>query len=152
MKILNLTEGSFPINLEYEINSIDVPNIGKLKRNISVNLSISKVSKNLLKSDGNIQGIFEDTCQNCLEKTKIELSSDINVTLKDLQELDLDSSDQDQTHYQDIEYFDLQKFIEEEIALNYPDIVKCNTNCLKEDKSFKEKKNLPFKKIRDLID
>ena len=152
MKILNLTEGSFPINLEYEINSIDVPNIGKLKRNINVNLSISKVSKNLLKSDGNIQGIFEDTCQNCLEKTNIELSSDINVTLKDLQELDLDSSDQDQTHYQDIEYFDLQKFIEEEIALNYPDIVKCNTNCLKEDKSFKEKKNLPFKKIRDLID
>ena len=152
MKILNLTEGSFPINLEYEINSIDVPNIGKLKRNIRVNLSISKVSKNLLKSDGNIQGIFEDTCQNCLEKTNIELSSDINVTLKDLQELDLDSSDQDQTHYQDIEYFDLQKFIEEEIALNYPDIVKCNTNCLKEDKSFKEKKNLPFKKIRDLID
>jgi uncharacterized metal-binding protein YceD (DUF177 family) len=152
MKILNLTEGAFPINLEYEIDSIDVPNIGKLKRNISVNLSISKVSKNLLKSDGNIQGIFEDTCQNCLEKTNIELSSDINVTLKDLQELDLDSSDQDQTHYQDIEYFDLQKFIEEEIALNYPDIVKCNTNCLKEDKSFKEKKNLPFKKIRDLID
>ena len=152
MKILNLTEGSFPINLEYEINSIDVPNIGKLKRNLSINLSISKVSKNLLKGDGNIQGIFEDTCQNCLEKTNIELSSDINVTLKDLQELDLDSSDQDQTHYQDIEYFDLQKFIEEEIALNYPDIVKCNTNCLKEDKSFKEKKNLPFKKIRDLID
>ena len=152
MKILNLTEGSFPINLEYEIKSIDVPNIGKLKRNINVNLSISKVSKNLLKSDGNIQGMFEDTCQNCLEKTNIELSSDINVTLKDLQELDLDSSDQDQTHYQDIEYFDLQKFIEEEIALNYPDIVKCNTNCLKEDKSFKEKKNLPFKKIRDLID
>jgi uncharacterized metal-binding protein YceD (DUF177 family) len=152
MKILNLTEGSFPINLEYEINSIDVPNIGKLKRNINVNLSISKVSKNLLKGDGNIQGIFEDTCQNCLEKTNIELSSDINVTLKDLQELDLDSSDQDQTHYQDIEYFDLQKFIEEEIALNYPDIVKCNTNCLKEDNSFKEKKNLPFKKIRDLID
>ena len=152
MKILNLTEGSFPINLEYEIDSIDVPNIGKLKKNISVNLSISKVSKNLLKSDGNIQGIFEDTCQNCLEKTNIELSSDINVTLKDLQELDLDSSDQDQTHYQDIEYFDLQKFIEEEIALNYPDIVKCNTNCLKEDNSFKDKKNLPFKKIRDLID
>ena len=152
MKILNLTEGSFPINLEYEIDSIDVPNIGKLKRNISVNLSISKVSKNLLKSDGNIQGIFEDTCQNCLEKTNIELSSDINVTLKDLHELDLDSSDQDQTHYQNIEYFDLQKFIEEEIALNYPDIVKCNTNCLKEDNSFKEKKNLPFKKIRDLID
>ena len=152
MKILNLTEGSFPINLEYEINSIDVPNIGKLKRNINVNLSISKVSKNLLKGDGNIQGIFEDTCQNCLVKTNIELSSDINVTLKDLQELDLDSSDQDQTHYQDIEYFDLQKFIEEEIALNYPDIVKCNTNCLKEDNSFKKKKNLPFKKIRDLID
>ena len=152
MKILNLTEGSFPINLEYEIKSIDVPNIGKLKRNINVNLSISKVSKNLLKSDGNIQGIFEDTCQNCLEKTNIELSSDINVTLKDLQELDLDSSDQDQTHYQNIEYFDLQKFIEEEIALNYPDIVKCNANCLKEDNGFKEKKNLPFKKIRDLID
>ena len=152
MKILNLTEGSFPINLEYEIDSIDVPNIGKLKRNISVNLSISKVSKNLLKSDGNIQGIFEDTCQNCLEKTNIELSSDINVTLKDLHELDLDSSDQDQTHYQDIEYFDLQKFIEEEIALNYPDIVKCEESCIEDNESLKQEKNFPFKKIRDLID
>ena len=152
MKILNLTEGSFPINLEYEIDSIDVPNIGKLKRNISVNLSISKVSKNLLKSDGNIQGIFEDTCQNCLEKTNIELSSDINVTLKDLQELDLDSSDQDQTHYQNIEYFDLQKFIEEEIALNYPDIVKCEESCIEDNESLKQEKNFPFKKIRDLID
>ena len=29
MKFLNLTEGTFPINLAFEIESLDVPNIGK---------------------------------------------------------------------------------------------------------------------------
>ena len=66
MKFLNLTEGTFPINLAFEIESLDVPNIGKLKGSIEVDLSIMRVSKNLLKSDGNIKGIFMDICLSCL--------------------------------------------------------------------------------------
>ena len=38
MKILNLTEGSFPINLSYELESIDVPKIGSLIGNLEVKL------------------------------------------------------------------------------------------------------------------
>ena len=152
MKFLNLTEGTFPINLAFEIESLDDTNIGKLKGSIEVDLSIMRVSKNLLKRDGNIKGIFMDICQSCLKETDTYLKSKINVTLKDIDEVYSDSSDQDQTHYQDLEYFNLQHFIEEEVALNYPDIVKCSSDCLEEEEITLKEKNLPFKKIRDLID
>ena len=63
-----------------------------------------------------------------------------------------DDSSQDQTHYQNLEYFDVKQLIQEEVSLNYPNIVKCEDNCLKINSIEKEEKNLPFKKIRDLID
>jgi hypothetical protein len=74
------------------------------------------------------------------------------VTFKDISELHLDTSDQDQTHYQDLEYFNIETFLDEEIGLIYPDIVKCNDICIDEDTDLIEEKNLPFKKIRDLMD
>ena len=82
----------------------------------------------------------------------MDLSSKIDVAFKDISELLLDSSDQDQTHYQDLEYFNIETFLDEEIGLVYPDIVKCNDNCIDEDIDLVEEKNLPFKKIRDLIE
>ena len=42
--------------------------------------------------------------------------------------------------------------IEEELAIIYPDIVKCTNDCLEEPQSEEQEKNLPFKKIRDLIE
>ncbi len=152
MKILNLTEGSFPINLSYKLESIDVPKIGSLIGNLEVKLRILRISNNLLKCDGSIKGDFTDICQNCLQETILNIFSEIDVTLKDLNEIHSDSSEQDQTHYQDLEYFNLQKFIEEETGLNYPDIVKCEESCIEENESLKQEKNFPFKKIRDLID
>ena len=44
------------------------------------------------------------------------------------------------------------RFIEEEVAIIYPDIVKCNKDCLEEPHPEEQEKNLPFKKIRDLIE
>lgn len=152
MKILNLNEGSFPIKLSFELENHNVPNIGKLINNLSVEAQILKVSKNLYKCDGNIEGNFLDTCQNCLKDTEIKISNNINVTIKDSAEIHIDSSDQDQTHYQELEYFDLYSFIEEEVAIIYPDIVKCNNDCLEEPHPEEKEKNLPFKKIRDLIE
>ena len=111
MKILNLTEGSFPINLSYKLESIDVPKIGILIGNLEVKLRILRISNNLLKCDGSIKGDFTDICQNCLKDTILNIFSEIDVTLKDLNEIHSDSSEQDQTHYQDLEYFNLQKFI-----------------------------------------
>ena len=152
MKILNLNEGSFPIEMNLKLNSIDVPDVGTLKDTLDVGLKISKLSSNLLKCDGYISAKFIDTCQYCLENTKVLIDGSIDVTIKDIKELHADSSEQDQTHYQDLDYFNIDNLIEEELALIYPDIVKCYRKCLEKEDTFIEEKNLPFKKIRDLID
>ena len=152
MKILNLNEGSFPINFSIKLETVDVPNIGKLQKDLLIEAEIQKISKDLYRCAGHMTGHFNDTCQNCLKDTEVEVSNDINVTIKDLTEMHHDSSEQDQTHYQDLEYFDLHRFIEEELAIIYPDIVKCSENCLEGEISRGKEKNLPFKKIRDLIE
>jgi len=152
MKILNLNEGSFPVKLRMELDKLSVPEIGKLATNLTIEAKISKISKNILKCDGKLDGVFIDICQNCLKETEVNLSNQIEVAIKDIKELLNDTSDQDQTHYQDLEYFNIESFIEEEVALIYPNIVKCSEDCITEVDDHEEKKNLPFKKIRDLID
>ena len=152
MKILNLNEGAFPIEMNLNLNSIDVPDVGNLKDTLDIKLKISKLSLNLLKCDGYISAKFIDTCQYCLKNTEVLIDGSIDVTIKDIKELHADSSEQDQTHYQDLEYFNIDNLIEEELALVYPDIVKCDRNCLEKEGMLTEEKNLPFKKIRDLID
>ena len=152
MKILNLNEGSFPIEMDLNLNSIDVPDVGTLKDTLNIKLKISKLSLNLLKCDGYISAKFIDTCQYCLKNTEVLIDGSIDVTIKDIKELHADSSEQDQTHYQDLEYFNIDNLIEEELALIYPDIVKCDRKCLEKEETLIEEKNLPFKKIRDLID
>ena len=152
MKILNLNEGSFPIEMDLNLNSIDVPDVGILKDTLNVELKISKLSLNLLKCDGYISAKFTDTCQNCLADTEVHIEGSVDITIKDIKELYADSSEQDQTHYQDLEYFNIDNLIEEELALIYPDIVKCDRKCLDKEDTLIEEKNLPFKKIRDLID
>ena len=152
MKILNLNEGSFPIEMDLNINTIDVPDVGTLKNTLDIKLKISKLSLNLLKCDGYISAKFIDTCQYCLKNTEVLIDGYVDVTIKDIKELHADTSEQDQTHYQDLEYFNIDNLIEEELALVYPDIVKCDRNCLEKEDTLIEEKNLPFKKIRDLID
>ena len=152
MKILNLNEGSFPIELSMVLDELDIPNFGKLINNLKFEAEINKISKNLYKCDGTISGDFSDQCQNCLNLTTVEISSLINVAIKDIAELHLDSSEQDQTHYQDLEYFNIQMLIEEEIVIAYPDIVKCDKDCLENNDIEHEEKNFPFKKIRDLME
>ena len=103
MKILNLNEGSFPIEMDLNLNSIDVPDVGTLKDTLDIKLKISKLSLNLLKCDGYISAKFIDTCQNCLKDTEVLIDGSVDVTIKDIKELHADSSEQDQTHYQDLE-------------------------------------------------
>ena len=152
MKILNLNEGSFPVRLRMELDKLSVPEIGKLAKKLTIEVKISKISKHILKCDGTIDGVFIDICQNCLKETKVFISNQIEVAIKDIKDLLNDTSDQDQTHYQDLEYFNIESFIEEEVALIYPNIVKCSEDCITEVVDHEAKKNLPFKKIRDLID
>ena len=152
MKILNLNEGSFPIEIDLNLNSIDLPDVGTLKDTLDIKLKISKLSLNLLKCDGSISAKFIDTCQYCLKNIEVHIDGNVDVTIKDIKELHADTSEQDQTHYQDLEYFNIDNLIEEELALIYPDIVKCDRSCLEKEDALMDEKNLPFKKIRDLID
>ena len=138
--------------MDLNLNSIDVPDVGFLKDTLDVEIKISKLSLNLLKCDGYIRAKFIDTCQYCLKDTEVLIDGYVDVAIKDIKELHSDSSEQDQTHYQDLEYFNIDNLIEEELALVYPDIVKCDRNCLEKEDSLIKEKNLPFKKIRDLID
>ena len=151
-KTINLKEGAFPIKLDLMIEDVDLKNIGHIKESISGKIIISLISKDLFRCEGFINTVFVDNCQSCLEEIEVTLNFLSNLVIKDESMMMDDDSNQDQTHYQNIEYFDIKQLIQEEVSLNYPNIVRCEEKCLEIKPLKKEEKNLPFKKIRDLID
>jgi len=152
IKTINLKEGAFPIKMDLILEDVDLKNLGRIKDSISGEIEISLISKNLFRCEGSINTVFIDNCQSCLEEIEVNLNFFSNLVIKDESIMMDDDSNQYQTHYQNIEYFDIKQLIQEEVSLNYPNIVRCKENCL-EIKPFKtEEKNFPFKKIRDLID
>ena len=152
IKTINLKEGAFPIKMDLMIEDIDLKNIGRIKDSISGKIVITLISKGLFHFEGSINVVFIDNCQSCLEEIEVNLNFLSNLAIKDESMMMDDDSNQDQTHYQNIEYFDIKQLIQEEVSLNYPNIVRCEEKCLEIKPLKKEEKNLPFKKIRDLID
>lgn len=152
IKTFNLKEGAFPIKMDLMFEDIDLQNIGLLKDSIFGNIEISLISKDLFRCEGSINSVFIDNCQSCLRDIEVNLNFLCNLVIKDKALMMDDDSSQDQTHYQNLEYFDIKQLIQEEVSLNYPNIVKCEEDCLEIKPIKKEEKNLPFKKIRDLID
>ena len=152
IKTFNLKEGAFPIRMDLLLEDIDLENIGRLKESVCGNIVISLISKDLFRCEGSIKTVFIDNCQSCLKDIEVSLNFKCNLVLKDETLMMEDDSNQDQTHYQNLEYFDVKQLIQEEVSLNYPNFVKCEEDCLEIKPIKKEEKNLPFKKIRDLID
>ena len=152
IKKFNLREGAFPIKMDLMLEGIDLEDIGRLKESITGSIEISLISKDLFRCEGTINTVFIDKCQSCLEDIEVSLNFSSNLVIKDKDLMMDDDSNQDQTHYQDLEYFDFKQLIQEEVSLNYPNIVRCEGKCLNTESLKKEEKNLPFKKIRDLID
>tara|TARA_Y100001970_G_scaffold202993_1_gene247093 strand:+ start:3224 stop:3694 length:471 start_codon:yes stop_codon:yes gene_type:complete len=152
IKSFNLREGAFPIKMDLMFEDIDLQNIGRLKDSICGDIEISIISKDLFRYEGSINSVFIDKCQSCLKDIEVSLNFSSNLVIKDEDLMMDDDSNQDQTHYQNLEYFDIKQLIQEEVSLNYPNIVKCEQNCNQVECLEKEEKNLPFKKIRDLID
>ena len=152
IKTFNLKEGAFPIRMDLLLEDIDLENIGRLKDSVCGNIVISLISKDLFRCEGSIKTVFIDNCQSCLKDIEVSLNFKCNLVLKDETLMMEDDSNQDQTHYQNLEYFDVKQLIQEEVSLNYPNFVKCEEDCLEIKPIKKEEKNLPFKKIRDLID
>ena len=150
---LNLNEGSFPIKLDKKFKDLNgLEKLGQVKDHIIVKLIIEKFSKVLFLAKGNISVTFEADCQTCFKKTLIKLSLETNVGIKDIKYENIDQKGPSEIHYQDLENFNINDLVSEEIYLNFPSIVTCCT--LESNEKLEEKstnKIRPFQKIRDLI-
>ena len=152
-KFINLREGKFPIKMSLDIsylkNDVDFTNLKKGH----AELLISKLSMDLFSCKGEIIILFNDKCQSCLKETVVNLTINSNVIIKDSDILLEDIDRPDETHFQKLKFFEIEKLILEEISLNYPSLIRCeDQNCLKLEDAFVEEKIQPFKKIRDLLD
>ena len=151
--LLNLNEGSFPIKLDKKLKDLyGLEGLGEIKDHINVNLIIEKFSKDLFLAKGHISIAIEADCQTCFKKTLIEIDLETDVGIKDIKYENVDEKGPLEVHYQDLENFNINDLISEEIYLNFPSIVTC---CTIESNDKSEEKNLnkirPFQKIRDLI-
>ena len=150
---LNLNEGSFPIKLDEKFKDLyGLEDLGQVKDHIIVKLIIEKFSKVLFLAKGNISVSIEANCQTCFKKTLIKLSLETDVGIKDIKYENVDKKEPLEVHYQDLENFNINDLVSEEIYLNFPSIVTC---CTIESNEKLEEKSLnkirPFQKIRDLI-
>jgi len=151
--LLNLNEGSFPIKLDKKFKDLhDLEDLGQVKDHIIVKLIIEKFSRVLFLVKGNISVAIEADCQTCFKKTLIKLSLETDVGIKDIKYENVDKKEPLEVHYQDLENFNINDLVSEEIYLNFPSIVTC---CTIESNDKSEEKSLnkirPFQKIRDLI-
>ena len=151
--LLNLNEGSFPIKLDKKLKDLSsLEGLGEIKDHINVNLNIEKISKDLFLAKGHISIAIEADCQTCFKKTLIEIDLETDVGIKDINYENVDEKGPLEVHYQDLENFNINDLISEEIYLNFPSIVTC---CTIESNDKSEEKSLnkirPFQKIRDLI-
>ena len=151
--LLNLNEGSFPIKLDKKLKDLSrLEGLGEIKDHIHVNLNIEKISKDLFLAKGHISIAIEADCQTCFKKTLIEIDLETDVGIKDIKYENVDEKGPLEVHYQDLENFNINDLISEEIYLNFPSIVTC---CTIESNDKSEEKSLnkirPFQKIRDLI-
>ena len=151
--LLNLNEGSFPIKLDKKLKDLSsLEGLGEIKDHINVNLNIEKISKDLFLAKGHISIAIEADCQTCFKKTLIEIDLETDVGIKDIKYENVDEKGPLEVHYQDLENFNINDLISEEIYLNFPSIVTC---CTIEGNEKIEEKNSnkikPFQKIRDLI-
>ena len=151
--LLNLNEGSFPIKLDKKLKDLyGLEGLGEIKDHINVKLIIEKFSKDLFIAKGHISIAIETDCQTCFKKTLIEVDLETDVGIKDIKYENVDEKGPLEVHYQDLENFNINDLISEEIYLNFPSIVTC---CTIESNDKSEEKSLnkirPFQKIRDLI-
>ena len=149
---INLNEGFFPIPIKKEIKNLDnLDNLGVIKKDIKINLEIEKYSDDLLLVKGDISVTFLSECQKCSKLTDIDLQIKTQVGIKNITEEKVDEKGPYEIHYQDLNCFNIDDLIAEEIHLNFPS----RAICCELDNNDKEKENnqkvKPFKKIRDLF-
>lgn len=150
---INLLEGSFPILVKREdLMAKDLTILGELKNKVKVEIKINKIATNLFFAEGFIEASFKTKCQRCGQFSNIELNINLKIAIKDNSEEELDIKAPYEVHYQNLQLFDIDKLVLEEIYLNFPStVVCCNLKSNKNTNLNKEQKTQPFKKIKDLI-
>ena len=150
---LNLKEENFPFSIKKRLKNLsNIRQLGKIKDYIEVNLEIEKISKELFSTKGSVTVSIESECLRCFKKTDINLNLEIKVGIKDNNYIDSDEKELLEIHYQDLNKFDIDSLISEEINLNYPSVVICcDIDNIEPESNEIIKKTQPFKKIRDLI-
>tara|TARA_Y100001970_G_scaffold180262_1_gene219471 strand:- start:12609 stop:13073 length:465 start_codon:yes stop_codon:yes gene_type:complete len=152
-KVLNLRETKIPLKFSGNIDTNNISISGKFLENPKFKISIAKISKDLYQCNGEINCNLLDKCQSCLDTIKFNHTFIISTLIKDIQDLEEDKQDVGVSHFQDLKFFYIDLLVEEEICLNYPVYLFCeNENCLPKLDDENKSSNLPFKKIRDLID
>ena len=150
---INLNEGSFPIKIKKSLKKLtNLDQLGEIKEDIKVNLEIERKSEDLFFTKGIVLVTFESECQRCFKNTDINLNLEIKVSIKDKKYQNIDKKGPIEVHYQDVDNFDIDTLITEEIHLNYPSIVNCCSTDNNDEVNDQDLKKIkPFKKIRDLI-
>ena len=150
---LNLNEGSFPLKIKKRLKSLNnLDQLGEIKEDIKVNLEIQRLSKEVFLANGIISVSFESECLRCSKHTDTDLNLDIKVGIKDNRYENLDKKGPLEVHYQDLDNFDIDVLIAEEILLNFPSTVNCCEPDNNDDLNNEDLEKIqPFKKIRDLI-
>ena len=151
--LLDLNEGSFPIVIKKSISNLPlIENLGVIEEEINIDIKILKLQETLFISEGNISLVIKSKCQKCFKSTLVKLDIDLNVGIKDKKYEAKDKKGPLDIHYQNLNLFDLEKLIAEEIHLNFPSIIVCCNKEIELDEDLKKPQmTRPFKKIRDLI-
>ncbi|MBE19791.1 MAG: hypothetical protein CMD69_02610 [Gammaproteobacteria bacterium] len=151
--LLDLNEGSFPIVIKKSISDLPlIENLGVIEEEINIDIKILKLQETLFISEGNISLVIKSKCQKCFKSTKVKLDIDLKVGIKDKRYEAKDRRGPLDIHYQNLNLFDLEKLIVEEIHLNFPSFIVCCNKEIDPDEGLrKPQMTRPFKKIRDLI-
>ena len=150
---LNFSKINFPVIFHKDLNDCDnLDNLGTVKSKIKVNLKIDKISEVLFLAQGGISTTIESECQKCCNPLEVELKVQTKIRIRELEDQLIDEKKRYETHYQELDNFNILELISEELQLNFPSIIVCSS-CKNLDKNnkYKDQKIRPFKKIRDLI-
>ncbi len=150
---INLNKISLPLKISEEITELtQLYQQERLKKPIQYKAEIKKLSPTEFNFVGLIQGELDVECQYCLKPISIQINIKSNTIIQDLLELDDADNDMD-IHFQNLDSFNIEDLVLEEIYLNSPTSIACpSKNCRNNKETSKETEKLrPFEKIRDLI-
>ena len=141
-KFINLREGKFPIKMSLDIsylkNDVDFTNLKKGH----AELLISKLSMDLFSCKGEIIILFNDKCQSCLKETVVNLTINSNVIIKDSDILLEDIDRPDETHFQKLKFFEIEKLIYSKKNINEIESIFENTGIGKMAKEITDSLNI----------